>query len=77
MNSRMAKVASAEPREAAKLVYQWVKTGVITFREFETLYPRIDKVVDCDICGGLYVGVPGNTQFCGGTIRCDHCAAEG
>lgn len=76
MTDRMIKVASAKPREAAKLVYQWVKTGTVTFREFEELYPLIDQEVECEKCGGTRGGVPGNEQLCGLMWMCDSCAAD-
>lgn len=69
MTKRMSKVFSANPREAAKLVYQWVKTGVITFREFEELHPLIDKRNECQICGG----VPEDAHFVEGMPMCGYC----
>lgn len=75
MSDRMIKVASSWPREAAKLVYQWVKTGVITFREFEELYPLINLTGECQQCGGE-LGVPGNEQIVNGRIMCDYCHAD-
>mgnify|MGYP006298324873 CR=1 FL=1 len=69
MTNRMNKVVSAKPREAAKLVYQWVKTGVITFREFEELYPLIDKRNECQHCGGM----PEDVHFVEGMAMCGYC----
>lgn len=40
---RCRTVANATQAQAARLVYMWVKTGVITFREFDELYPLIDR----------------------------------
>lgn len=40
---RAINVTRLEPEAAAALVYQWVKTDVITKREFCELYPLIDK----------------------------------
>lgn len=75
-SERCQKVASSEPDEAAKLVYQWVKNDVINLREFKDLYPLIDQEVECDKCGGTRGGVPGNEQLCGIMWMCDACAAD-
>jgi hypothetical protein len=75
MSGRAIKVARAGPREAAKLVYQWVKTGAITFREFEALYPLIEMHGVCEDCGGER-GVPGNENIVDGRVLCDYCHAD-
>jgi len=36
-------VRNSNPQDASKLVFQWVKTGTINLREFNELYPLIDK----------------------------------
>lgn len=40
---RIDRVRNSNPRDASKLVFQWVKTGTINLREFNELYPVIDK----------------------------------
>jgi len=75
-DERKRRVASADQAEAARLVFQWVKTGQLNVREFMELYPLIDAAVDCDKCGGSRGGVPGNEQLCGIMWLCDECAAD-
>lgn len=75
-SERCQTVAAANPDAAAKQVYEWVKTGVVSLREFKELYPLIDQEVECDKCGGTRGGVPGNEQLCGIMWMCDNCAAD-
>lgn len=76
LDDMKVKVAENGPDSAARLVFQWVKTGKINVREFKELYPLIDQEVECDKCGGTRGGVPGNEQLCGLMWLCDTCAAE-
>jgi hypothetical protein len=40
---RKQTVLYAPADQAAALVFMWVKSGVITLREFKELYPNIDR----------------------------------
>lgn len=68
------KLAKLNSRDSLKLIYQWIKTGTISFREFEELYPYIEKG-ECESCGGER-GVPGNENIIDGRILCDYCSVS-
>jgi hypothetical protein len=69
-------IACCTPDQAASLVYMWVKSKVITLREFRELAPRINDKCKCEVCGGLRGGVPGNENIVGGVVMCDYCHAD-
>lgn len=48
--SKKLKLASRDKKQSLKLIYEWIKTGCLTLKEFEQLYPFIDKQV-CEGCG--------------------------
>jgi hypothetical protein len=83
-DERKQTVAVAIPATACKLVFQWVKTGVVTCGEFEELCPLIDARCGCERCGGHRGGVPGNEQLVSCVYRnidfdilmCDACHAD-
>lgn len=75
-DERCQTVLQLGPNKAAKMVYQWVKTGVIDFQEFAALYPLIDLKCECEDCGGVHGGVPGNENIVDGRVLCDYCTTS-
>lgn len=65
-----------KPAEAAAYVYGLVKFDHVSLEEFRKLYPFINKVCKCEICGGSEGGTPGNENWINGAIVCDFCAAK-
>lgn len=75
-DERKQTVASCPQLQAAQLVFQWVKSKVINFKEFQELYPLIDAKCECEDCGGSRGGMPGNENIVNGRVLCDYCCAD-
>jgi hypothetical protein len=75
-DERKETVAMCPSLQASQLVYQWVKTGKVNFKEFRELYPLIDAKCECEDCGGNRGGMPGNENVVNGRVLCDYCTAD-
>lgn len=49
--SKKLKIARRDRKQSLKLLYEWIKTGAITLKQFEELYPYIE-VSECEACRG-------------------------